>query len=512
MRVNHMKSRIRRVSGAILACFAVTASAAWGQHPGRDVDAQATALAGELAKAPSVRQWFAAHPESVTPELAAAAEKLGQKALAAKDVDKAHPFSVFASFAFFSLGDRGRSLRNFLDERDEMFASAKTPAQYQDVRRNILQNIQMAMSIRRPDLAFAFSVLAADCSFFASTAKLGLDADEPLFQVVEDESDALNLVSHSPGREWLERLVSLVGDTSDKVIRTGLLGEQKKRMDPLLERLAPQVETNIPADFEFTTHWGSPKKTIADADALATLSYRYGSAAVARRRLSVAASRALQSHDGELWLTIVSNRYEQEREKGVQPGELQPLRETMRQAMPQAQAAGFPRCLPLSCRTHLGRLRSRSPLWQSPPRSVRRSLGLRRRELRPRRIPQSQNSPRRIARASRARTFLAPNRRSRSQGPRIFQSQRDRRCRGIGMVPNQSPILPRRGHTGGLPGSHSPQRSSPKARGGIREIQVGVLIGLRPGLPGRAPARPWTARRHSRIGDSLPPLASRLRP
>lgn len=315
--------------GLIFAALGFTA--ARGQSQDNDIYAETSAMASELTHSPTVKQWFAANRPRVTLKHAEAAEQMARQARRAGDEAKAYPYSAFAMYAFLYLGDNARSLENRLDERDLSFEEANTPERYDFVRHSVLESRDAAASVGRPDLVFAFQVLAADCSFFASNAKLGSEADEPLFNAVSDEADALSALSYSPSRDWVERLMSLTGTTSDKVIRMGLLGDQKARMDPMMKRLAANLESAVRGDFEFTIlRWGDAHKTILLDDALADLSYKYGNGELGKQRLSWAATRARQSGEESLRLWILAHQYSAEKERGIPPEQLRALRDEIR--------------------------------------------------------------------------------------------------------------------------------------------------------------------------------------
>lgn len=323
----------RHLTRANIAAFVLITHLILGarQSPGQDITAETTALASDLVHASSAKEWFSLHAGQVTKEHAVAAEKMALEAWNARDLDKAYPYSTFAMYAFLFLGDRPRSLENSLYERDESFAMAETPERYEFLRGTVLSGAENAASIGRDDLVFKFMVLAGECSFFASTAKTGRTADQPLFDALQDEMTALLLVKPDSDRYWFERLVSLTAGTINKTKRFAYLDEEEKKMNTLRKGLSAVAEVAIPADFTYTlSQWGDRKKSIYSGWVLADLSYEFGDATVASRRMTVAAERAKQISDQELWLSILSDKYRAGRDAGMPADQLRLIRDEAR--------------------------------------------------------------------------------------------------------------------------------------------------------------------------------------
>jgi len=323
-----MTTHLRRRNFAVFVFVVVTFMMAGAQSSEQKIDAETSTFAAELLQSPTAKEWFSLHGDKITIEHAIAAERMARKAWKERKAE-AYPYSVFAMFAFRWLGNESRSLENALDERDEKFSMNDTPEQYEDIHRTVLINANKAASIGRDDLAFEFTVLAADCSFFASTAKTGLKPDEPLFNTLEDALSALKLVKSASSRDWLERLVSLLATSVYKVkYHFSFFGAEETRMNALLQQLSDAVDAGIPPDFQYTLSvWGNPKKSIRTARVLAALSYQFGASPIASRRMTIAEERAKQIPDMVGWLDLLSAQYALEREAGVPTDQLRPLRE-----------------------------------------------------------------------------------------------------------------------------------------------------------------------------------------
>ena len=323
-----MRTNLRSAGLAAFAFVVFVMTEASAQVDQQKIDADTAVFASDLMKSPSAREWFSVHGNEVTMEHAIAAERIARRNWKERRID-AYPYSVFAMFAFRWLGDESRSLENALDERDEKFSVDDKPEQYEDIRRTSLINANHAASIGRNDLAFDFTVLAADCSFFASTAKTGLKADEPIFNVLEDSLSALELVNYANSRDWLERLVSLLATSVYKVkYHFSFFDEEETRMNALLKELSAAVDAGIPPDFQYSlSERGDQQKSIRTGRVLAALSYQSGDPVMARRRMTIAEERAKRLPDTEEWLDMLSAQYDLEREAGVPADQLRSLRE-----------------------------------------------------------------------------------------------------------------------------------------------------------------------------------------
>jgi len=328
-----MKNLVARINLTAFALVMIAVMPVSGQSAEDRVSSETSAFASELAKAPSAREWFAAHGGQVRKEHAEAAEKMARSAWDARNEGEAYPYSAFAMFAFQYLGDRERSLENRLDERDESFAVADTPERYKFIRATVLDSANAAASLGRDDLVFKFMILAADCSFFSSTAKPGFEADEPLFNALRDETVALLLVKPDSKRYWFERLVSLTGATVHLTQRFSYFGDEEKKINALYKQISAAADQAILPDFAYTlSQWGDQRKTIHTAWALAVLSYQFGNSTIAAKRLTVAAQRAKEMPDLEEWLSIINLQYTEGRDAGVPAAQLRPIRDEARNA------------------------------------------------------------------------------------------------------------------------------------------------------------------------------------
>lgn len=294
-------------------------------------DKEIISLVKDMLRAPNVDEWFAQNKQRVTPEIAAAADKLASRALAGGDLETARYVSLFAALDYLRLGDRGKALKSFLDQSQAQFGAAEKFEEYEALRKSVLDLRTKAESISRADLAFSAQALAAECSFFAAETKKGPDAEGPLLDTLGDAAAALAYAKSAANRGLLERFVDLLAATIDKTMNTYSAERDQAKIDSIYKQIAASAELAIPADFAFTLFQeNNTTKSIAAARALAAVSYGYGNARSASARLALAADRAKQSGDIDLWESIIAERYRGDRAAGLPTEHVRQLRDAAR--------------------------------------------------------------------------------------------------------------------------------------------------------------------------------------
>ena len=222
----------------------------------------------------------------LTPALAEDLRARFSRTVAAGDGTTAFATSMLASVVYLRLGMRHEALQCFLDNIQIRFMAANDANAYGKVRTEALDCMAKATGISAPDIAFRAAVTAADCAYFAFEASSQNNADARgwMRHCLDDLETALSLASSDGGAGFLMKLASLLAQATIDVqsliwFDTGM----QAAIDAQLRRLATAAEQKIPVEFDCS---GDPVKSRNVGQALAELSYKYGSVDNADARIA----------------------------------------------------------------------------------------------------------------------------------------------------------------------------------------------------------------------------------
>jgi CHAT domain-containing protein len=207
---------------------------------------------------------------------------------------------------------------------------AKTPDAFRQVRQHALLVVAEATKVQQTAIAFEAAVLAAHCTYRTLPVERQSQDQHWAETELADLTEAARRFSDSVSRPWFERYVNLLAATMDHLTE-GVLPRIHATIENAMRRLAASAEQTIPPDFSYrVTKQESDPEGIATAQSLAVLSWRYGSADVARARLREAINRARQWGRVVTWLDLEKERYSYERREHPPGIPLQELRDEAR--------------------------------------------------------------------------------------------------------------------------------------------------------------------------------------
>lgn len=225
------------------------------------------------------------HTHEITPHLAEEAHERFKQALQGQQAGYAAASAYVASILFSSLKQPYEGLKNYIHYLQVRYMAASTEEAYQAIRDEGTTSIANAELISAFDLAFALGTLVANCGYFASDAqKVSAQKEFWLRLTLNDLVVASGYGPHA-NRDDLEQFVSLLTGFSEAF--TMLVPSPSPSIGLRLRQLTLAVEQVVPIDFKFTMV-SDTDKTVASARWLALLSYRYGNATLAKRRLEFA--------------------------------------------------------------------------------------------------------------------------------------------------------------------------------------------------------------------------------
>ena len=309
--------------GALLHTLALRGQTDLAQ--GQDIDAQVRNLVDAASQAPDTVQWFSQNRFRITPQIAQTARKIATQAHRAKDLKFALSVALFARECYTQLHNPGEALEAEMDVVNIEFTLADTPAQYLDARKQALGIAQTAPQLNRPNLTFESAVVAADCTYFSLPPDQHDQDENWSLAELQDLTKAATTVRPSSSDVVFDRFVNLLATVVSELTK-GVLPRINQQIEGSLRQLAKFSEQAIPPDFSYSETQKSDPYAVQTAKWLAKLSSGYGSAAVADARLSWAASRARDEGDIESWLSLMNERYENERKAKSPELRLQNLR------------------------------------------------------------------------------------------------------------------------------------------------------------------------------------------
>jgi hypothetical protein len=192
-----------------------------------------------------------ANADQLTFAVAAQARKIYETAFftAPRDEMKATVAICVAIAIFERLGQHRNQIGSQIDSLRIFFERAKTPDEYKWIRDQILPLQGFADSKGDEDLAFELQVNAADCSYFAFTAK-----DIDLTWLKTALADLVGACKRAPGFEKtpaFARMVDLIANTAKRAITRVMPDEDRSVADKLLSELAADANVLVPVDFVF---------------------------------------------------------------------------------------------------------------------------------------------------------------------------------------------------------------------------------------------------------------------
>ena len=221
-----------------------------------------------------LKQLFDARSAEITPALAEEARTVFKEAVGAGNAGLAQMAALAAASLWLRLGNREDALVNFIDAHQVGYMSANTPAEYAQVRTQLLEARAMADEIGARNQGFKAATIAADCSFWAAEASDQKGRDDLVLQTLADLVAASD-VAEADGSADFERYVSLTAAAARVAMSTLWFDEDEARATDLLRQLAAASDRTIPADFTYS-QFGDPAKTADTAEGLALLADRYG--------------------------------------------------------------------------------------------------------------------------------------------------------------------------------------------------------------------------------------------
>lgn len=336
----------------VLIVSLVVLATSWGvgaraQQSAADSEKVVLRLVQEMMTAPNgLPDWIANNREKLTLDVAARADELADHALANVELNAAQQRWLFASLVYRELKRPRESLMSFLHSQNAAFLAGRSAEQFEMVHENALEIEKTASGINQTDMLFEAQVLEADCSLYANGNENDTAlAQKQILDELSETAKALTNEKYAPDRYWRERLVKQLNELSSRTMHRLIpQAESQEKANALFKQIAAGMERAVPLDFESTLNQYAflgpvdRRQTIRTAQALADLSYAYGSKAAADARLSVAESRARAWHAVDLWALIVASRYERARSAGAPAEQLRQLRNQARGADAELRA------------------------------------------------------------------------------------------------------------------------------------------------------------------------------
>ena len=216
---------------------------------------------------------------------------------------------------------------------------------YQRLRTQSLSVRDKAISLNRRDLAF----VAEATAFIASNRQRKhtqnqIEALPLILQALADSRTALSDFPFAADRATADSFViNLALLLEDASTFPFTLLNARPRSNDLLKELASAVEQSIPIDFHLGPRSRDPNESLRQSvqvsEYLATLSFRYGNAAVAVKRLTAAAEVARGIGDADLWAAMLSTLYDGEKAAGALSTRTKDLRAQARRAATALRAS-----------------------------------------------------------------------------------------------------------------------------------------------------------------------------
>jgi CHAT domain-containing protein len=312
--------------GAVLSCDEVRAQTEPAQE---DIDAQVRSLIESASHAPKAERWFEENRSRINPQIAEAARQLTIQAEKSRNYTLALSAGTFAWQCYRQLRDPERSLEAEVDVLDVEFTLAETPEAYSAARNRALDISSAATKVDRPDLAFEGEVIAADCTYFSVPPnRHHQDKDWALLEL-SDLTKTASKAKFAPRDVVFDRFVNLLATVVSELEDEGLR-DTDTRFEEFLKNLAAVSDQLIPPNFTYSRPQQYDPNGIQAQKHLGRLSYRYGSALIADERRSWAAQQARDDGDIESWLSLMNERYVDERQAKSPEARLRQLRSDAR--------------------------------------------------------------------------------------------------------------------------------------------------------------------------------------
>ena len=277
----------------------------------------------------ALEAWFDQNDQEVTPALGDQAHDVFTEAIHKGDVARAVDAAIAASFVYMRVGQWRKALRSRLDYHQVQFMVVDAAGAYQTIRDDTSSILAKALDAGFDDVAFQSAVLMADCAYFASRSVDEHSKRERfLLLAIEDLETAATHVSSQDKPVWMERFVSLLSATVDDALSWYWTDEPRALRDQGLQRLAERVEAVIPVDLRLSVVSMHEAQV---AQALASLSFQFGTPGLGDARMAVVAQEAEHTGDLETWMQAMFARYAGQRDAESGSGTLAALRRLVRE-------------------------------------------------------------------------------------------------------------------------------------------------------------------------------------
>lgn len=296
-------------------------------------------MIADFAHSSAREDWLRKNSNILSMEVANEARDLMGEAVRDGQLELGINAGVFSAAIYGAQGRHYEESDLLIMVSDISFNQANDISQYERVKEQALNILNIAQSRGFKDISFRAAVLAADCEYFSLLQGKHSPGSKELV-LLKYLAQASLLINQEKQEVWLERYLSLVAGTYDQSGHRMFPDGTNDQIDDMFRTIVPRIESLGKWEpRSMTGNIDMDRKTIRKTSVLGELSYRYGNPDLGDKRFVIAEERARGLKDVEGWIETVHDHYIAERSYRKSHQHFAKLRESLSARMDDLREA-----------------------------------------------------------------------------------------------------------------------------------------------------------------------------